>query len=141
MSLGGPRAGARLPTAGVYGHGPQTCRTSQRAVLEIVADRGRVTHDELFGFVYETACPAGAALHMATLMRGLVEGRADGTLGLGREGADWLTDGARPTPDWRRSIATGAHPLRAWQEEALRAWCEHGRHGVVEAVTGTGKSR
>nr|WP_269813638.1 DEAD/DEAH box helicase family protein [Ornithinimicrobium sediminis] len=31
--------------------------------------------------------------------------------------------------------------MRAWQVEALDAWAAHGRHGVVEAVTGTGKSR
>lgn len=31
--------------------------------------------------------------------------------------------------------------LRAWQEEALRAWEQAGRVGVVEAVTGTGKTQ
>jgi superfamily II DNA or RNA helicase len=31
--------------------------------------------------------------------------------------------------------------LHAWQEEALASWAEHGRIGVIEAVTGTGKSR
>lgn len=36
---------------------------------------------------------------------------------------------------------TGAPPLRNWQVEALDAWSAHGRHGVIEAVTGTGKSR
>ncbi|WP_442905187.1 DEAD/DEAH box helicase family protein [Gordonia sp. MMO-8] len=30
--------------------------------------------------------------------------------------------------------------LRAWQEEALRSWIAHSRTGVVEAVTGTGKT-
>jgi superfamily II DNA or RNA helicase len=39
------------------------------------------------------------------------------------------------------SVAAGAPALRAWQAEALESWCGHGRHGVVEAVTGTGKSR
>ncbi|MEV1328532.1 DEAD/DEAH box helicase family protein [Micromonospora costi] len=29
---------------------------------------------------------------------------------------------------------------RAWQIEALAAWRAHGRQGVVEAVTGTGKT-
>lgn len=32
-------------------------------------------------------------------------------------------------------------PLWAWQREALVAWTSHGRRGVVEAVTGTGKTR
>lgn len=31
--------------------------------------------------------------------------------------------------------------LRAWQEEALEKWAQAGRRGVVEAVTGTGKTR
>lgn len=30
--------------------------------------------------------------------------------------------------------------LRAWQQDALRAWESAGRHAVVEAVTGTGKT-
>src|SRR5687767_6571486 len=33
----------------------------------------------------------------------------------------------------------GAAP-RAWQQEALAAWRSSGRRGVVEAVTGTGKT-
>lgn len=31
--------------------------------------------------------------------------------------------------------------LRTWQKEALNSWAEHGRHGIVEAATGSGKSR
>jgi RNA polymerase primary sigma factor len=31
--------------------------------------------------------------------------------------------------------------LRQWQSEALKAWNENGRKGLVEAVTGTGKTR
>ncbi|WP_459963560.1 DEAD/DEAH box helicase [Nocardia sp. IFM 10818] len=30
--------------------------------------------------------------------------------------------------------------LRAWQSEALYAWMDHGRRGLVEAVTGSGKT-
>src|SRR5688500_13708645 len=33
----------------------------------------------------------------------------------------------------------GAEP-RAWQQEALTQWVRNGRRGVVEAVTGTGKT-
>ena len=32
-------------------------------------------------------------------------------------------------------------PLYDWQKEALQAWNANGRHGVVEAVTGAGKTR
>jgi superfamily II DNA or RNA helicase len=31
--------------------------------------------------------------------------------------------------------------MYAWQSEALDAWARHGRFGVIEAVTGTGKTR
>ncbi len=31
--------------------------------------------------------------------------------------------------------------LYAWQHEALKAWHSHARRGVVEAVTGAGKTR
>jgi len=31
--------------------------------------------------------------------------------------------------------------LRNWQEEALQSWAAHGRQGIVEAATGSGKSR
>jgi len=31
--------------------------------------------------------------------------------------------------------------LRKWQEEALRSWALHGRQGIIEAATGSGKSR
>lgn len=32
------------------------------------------------------------------------------------------------------------HPPRSWQTEALSAWISQGKRGVIEAVTGTGKS-
>jgi superfamily II DNA or RNA helicase len=35
---------------------------------------------------------------------------------------------------------SGLMPLYPWQEEALGAWVGRGRRGVVEAVTGTGKT-
>jgi RNA polymerase primary sigma factor len=53
-------------------------------------------------------------------------------------------DAATP-PRWRlaapasRTSYVGREP-RAWQQEALAAWSAHGRRGVVEAVTGTGKT-
>lgn len=31
--------------------------------------------------------------------------------------------------------------LRKWQKDALRSWAAHGRHGIIEAATGSGKSR
>ena len=40
----------------------------------------------------------------------------------------------------RRSVVLQAAPLYRWQEEALAAWRGRSRRGVVEAVTGTGKT-
>jgi superfamily II DNA or RNA helicase len=34
----------------------------------------------------------------------------------------------------------GRSEPRAWQKEAFNAWVSHGRHGIVEAATGSGKS-
>jgi superfamily II DNA or RNA helicase len=34
-----------------------------------------------------------------------------------------------------------SQPLRPWQEVALQAWASHGRQGIIEAATGSGKSR
>jgi superfamily II DNA or RNA helicase len=34
----------------------------------------------------------------------------------------------------------GRREPRAWQKEAFNAWVSHGRHGIVEAATGSGKS-
>lgn len=52
----------------------------------------------------------------------------------------WSTD--------RGTLAVPAHPLEdprlnlfAWQEEAYEAWVEGGHRGIVEAVTGAGKTR
>ncbi|WP_176522983.1 DEAD/DEAH box helicase [Blastococcus aggregatus] len=46
--------------------------------------------------------------------------------------------GVQLVPETPRSY-TG-HAPRAWQSEALAAWTSHERRGVVEAVTGTGKT-
>ncbi len=88
----------------------------------------------------ETECEQDHELHYAAI-DSLVAADAAGLYKLSREGADWLTEYGRPASAW--SAVTGQHrpPLRAWQVEALDAWAAHGRHGVVEAVTGTGKSR
>jgi ATP-dependent helicase YprA (DUF1998 family) len=67
------------------------------------------------------------------------------------------SDGATP-PRWRVDTAAdrqtgratdplqkqtnGSSPaLYRWQEEALTAWRKNGRVGIIQAVTGTGKTR
>lgn len=45
---------------------------------------------------------------------------------------------------WQRrdgQLLEGLPPLYGWQADALGAWRGQGRRGIVEAVTGTGKSR
>jgi superfamily II DNA or RNA helicase len=46
--------------------------------------------------------------------------------------------GDPPPPPRRRSDDV---PLYQWQVEALHAWRHHNKQGVIEAVTGTGKTR
>lgn len=69
----------------------------------------------------------------------------------GHDGAQpprwWLIDGRPPrpvdhgVPVQARQVASPAPPaLHAWQVDALRAWRRRGRSGVVEAVTGSGKT-
>ncbi|MFC4784333.1 DEAD/DEAH box helicase family protein [Nocardioides sp. MAHUQ-72] len=118
-----------------------TCRDRLRQVLAAIDDLGGVGPEVLPRLVEDSACTAGHDLHYASLTSGLIREDAAGMLRLSRSGDDWLLDNGRPSPSWRRSIAGGAPPLRDWQDEALRAWCAHARHGVIEAVTGTGKSR
>ncbi len=40
-----------------------------------------------------------------------------------------------------RDAAEGDQPLYAWQRDALGSWREHQHRGIVQAVTGTGKTR
>src|SRR5690625_512681 len=54
------------------------------------------------------------------------------------DGEDHREPRGRPRPDTRSRL--DALALRNWQAEALATWSETGR-GVVEAVTGTGKTR
>ncbi len=129
-------------TSAVVAEGGLTaCRDRQRQVLTYVEDRGAVSRDELVKFVDGTTCPVGHDVHWASLSNGLLEQRHGDALALSAGGGDWLVEYGRPSPDWARLADESGSPLRDWQARALRAWCDHGRRGVVQAVTGTGKSR
>lgn len=116
-----------------------TCRDRLRQVLEPLDGGVSLPVDDLMALVTGSRCQAAHELHYASLMDGFVEVGA-GMCQLGPRGSEWLLRNARPAPDWR-SAPAHVPPLRAWQVEALDAWAHHGRLGVVEAVTGTGKSR
>ncbi|KRE61573.1 DEAD/DEAH box helicase family protein [Nostocoides sp. Soil756] len=122
-------------------NGSAACRDRLRQVLSFVEDRGLVGRDELVEFVNGTTCPVGHDVHWASLSNMLLEARAGDALVLSAGGGDWLIENGRPAPEWAKIAKESGSPLRAWQARALRAWCDHGRRGVVQAVTGTGKSR
>lgn len=117
-----------------------TCRARLLGLLNKVDDLGSMPPADLMRQVETSVCVAGHDLHYAALNSVLVSG-GDGLLRLNRSGEDLLLEAGRPSPNWAASVARGASALRTWQLEALEAWCDHGRHGVIEAVTGTGKSR
>lgn len=117
-----------------------TCRDRLRQVLEPFDGGTSLPIEDLMTLVAASKCEAGHEMHYASLMDGFVEVDSDACK-LGRRGTEWLIRNARPAPDWRGSVPPHMPPLRDWQVEALDAWAHHGRRGVVEAVTGTGKSR
>ncbi|MDQ1250078.1 MAG: polymerase primary sigma factor, partial [Actinomycetota bacterium] len=42
--------------------------------------------------------------------------------------------------DSAQAAALNGRPMRRWQREALQTWAAHGRRGVIEAITGSGKT-
>lgn len=128
-------------------HGSQrnrmtTCADRQRQVLKAVEDRGRVSRPQLHELVEGSNCAVNHHLHWASLTSGFLEQGDDGMVSLGRAGEGWLIDNGKPSSDWsKEALACGLPALRDWQDRALRAWSGHARCGVVQAVTGTGKSR
>lgn len=56
------------------------------------------------------------------------------------EPSRWWPAGMTGSPTVEPGSQSTLPPLHAWQLEALQAWRERGRQGVVEAVTGTGKT-
>lgn len=118
-----------------------TCRDRQRQLLTFVDDARWTSHEQLLQAATDTICPVGHDLLFANLMIGMLDRGDDGLLRLSRAGDEWLMLHGTPAAKWRAVEAPGVPPLRDWQHDALQAWSAHARHGVVEAVTGTGKSR
>lgn len=88
-----------------------------------------------------TTCLDGHRLDSGSVHLRYTDVNVQGQMSLTDHGKEWLLEASRPAPDWQTRRPLNTPPLRAWQVEALDAWCNHARHGVVEAVTGTGKSR
>lgn len=117
------------------------CRARLSEVLQRIEEERSVSQEELLLMLAQSTCSVGHRLILAAVTGGLTWGDSAGQIRLTEAGDEWLLEAARPAPDWAAEGRQGAHPLRDWQVEALDAWADHGRHGVIEAVTGTGKSR
>lgn len=116
-----------------------TCRRRLLEVLSFVEEEGPVVPEALLRMIEETQCAEGHPLPVATVSN-FVEMNDRGHLLLNAPGSEWLLEHGRPAAAW--GVQSGRlKPLREWQVEALDTWAAHGRTGVVEAVTGTGKSR
>lgn len=109
-------------------------------LLKHVEEMGQVEESALLPLISATECVHGHELHIQATAR-LLEKADDSSLRLSAAGEDWLIRHGHPAPDWHIQGPPGIPELRQWQRDALDAWARHGRHGVVEAVTGTGKSR
>ena len=114
--------------------------------VQLLAREGEASTDQL---LQRIRAAGGRGVSRAALERALVaDARFVPTAVLGRtrwrlaaEGPETDDHGARGSgPDHDTRTQLGALELRAWQAEALEAWSRSGR-GVVEAVTGTGKTR
>lgn len=119
------------------------CRDLLRRLLAAADEQTMLTPEDLAALLQENACDSPG--HNLT-MRDVIDNEwlrveSDGFIRLAKRGDNWLLEHARPAEGWDTGTNAGLPPLRDWQSEALDAWVAHGRHGVVQAVTGTGKSR
>lgn len=117
------------------------CRDRQRQLIQHVDGSGALPLAQFQAAIDATECADRHVLGLADLDPQLFRGGPDGRIDVTSAGRDWLLEADRPARDWGRHTAAGVPPLRDWQTSALDAWARHGRHGVIEAVTGTGKSR
>lgn len=115
------------------------CRATTRRVLAAI-DENRRTEASLARITDELSCTAHTD---STSVESLFDSPwiASGDRRIltptGQSHLRQLTAASKPFT----SVAQARHPLRPWQAEALSSWSAHGRIGVIEAVTGTGKTR
>ena len=119
------------------------CRALMLDLLGLVDSRGEVSAAELAQWLAESRCDeSGHSVSMTDLdRRGYLTMTETGRAKLSSVGEAHLIDHGRPAADWSATAPPSIPHLREWQIEALNAWVAHGRRGVVQAVTGTGKSR
>lgn len=117
------------------------CRDRQRQLLQLLDSAGALSLDALRLAIDRTECPEGHPLRLGDLDPLHLRSDVDRSITLTTAGDDWLLEADRPPRPWHTHVTPGHPPLRQWQVESLDSWSRHGRHGVIEAVTGTGKSR
>lgn len=126
------------------GYQHPVCRHAQRALLDALDQAADgLPVDQVARLAQDATC--GAAHHhtrgiLAHLMNQHLIHEVDTGVALTRPGRDWLDLHGLLPSEWSAYLPAGKPKMRAWQEEALDVWVDHGRHGVVSAVTGTGKS-
>src|SRR5699024_4707534 len=111
-----------------------------RQLLEALDGNRSLDIASMLHEVEATTCSAGHPARAAALHTAFFE-ESNGEIRATERGKDWFVEAGRPATEWTAQVTAGQPPLRDWQIEALNSWAGHGRIGVVEAVTGTGKSR
>jgi superfamily II DNA or RNA helicase len=123
---------------------PKACRVVTRAVLQAIDAQVTISVHEVHRVAEAAACQKHPDADLGPLLSNTIlvtpSGKANLRLTVeGQRAADDLAAHSkrfRYSPALRRSST-----IYAWQGEALEAWARHGRFGVIEAVTGTGKTR
>jgi superfamily II DNA or RNA helicase len=123
---------------------PPACRAVTRRVLAAIDEAVHLPPEK----VADIAASAQCAYHPHGDLEGLFghhewvvqneEGRVRLT-SAGQKQVDTLN--AHNANFQFSELARHKHGIRTWQRKALYSWARHGRFGVVEAVTGTGKTR
>lgn len=121
---------------------PGACRVDQRTLMELIDESILLDEAESVSTLKSRLC----AMHAGGDLPGLLEdqstfirnGRSIRLTVPGQLALDRLV---RNSSRFEESASLRLPPMYAWQHEALDSWASHGRQGVVEAVTGTGKTR
>jgi RNA polymerase primary sigma factor len=109
--------------------------TAGRIASELVAQGfKKVTTTEVNSYLY-------MAQNNGTVCKVEIEGLKAPGWKLSESSRQQMGLSPRPTPEPKSQDTTPALSLYRWQQEALGVWERHRHRGMVEAVTGSGKTR
>jgi primosomal protein N' len=109
--------------------------TAGRIVSELVAQGfKKVTTTEVNSYLY-------MAQNNGTVCKVEIEGLKAPGWKLSESSRQQMGLSPRPTPEPKLQDSAPALSLYRWQQEALGVWERHRHRGMVEAVTGSGKTR